>query len=69
MQKLNEKNSKKLIALCSVAYFVSYLTRVNFAAVIAAIISAGDVTKTVAGAVTTVGFITYGVGQLISGWL
>ncbi|MBQ7595444.1 MAG: MFS transporter [Clostridia bacterium] len=69
MQKLNEKDSKKLIALCSVAYFVSYLTRVNYAAVIAAIISAGDVTKTVAGAVTTVGFITYGVGQLISGWL
>ena len=69
MQKLNEKNSKMLIGLCSVAYFVSYLTRVNYAAVIAAMIAAGDVTKTIAGAVTTVGFITYGVGQLISGWL
>ena len=69
MQKLNVKNSKKLTILCSAAYFVSYLTRVNFAAVIAAIIAAGDVDKTTAGAVTTIGFITYGVGQLISGKL
>ncbi|MCQ2471697.1 MAG: MFS transporter [Clostridia bacterium] len=69
MQKLNRKNSNKLTALCSAAYFVSYLTRVNFAAVIAAIIAAGDVDKTTAGAVTTIGFITYGVGQLISGKL
>lgn len=69
MQKLDSKNSNKLIAVCSVAYFVSYLTRVNYAAVIAAIIDAGDVAKTVAGAVTTVGFMTYGIGQLISGWL
>lgn len=69
MQKLNSKNSNKLTALCSAAYFVSYLTRVNFAAVIAAIIAAGDVDKTTAGAVTTIGFITYGVGQLISGKL
>lgn len=69
MQKLNSGNSNKLTALCSAAYFVSYLTRVNFAAVIAAIIAAGDADKTTAGAVTTVGFITYGVGQLISGKL
>ena len=69
MQKLNSKNSNKLTALCSAAYFVSYLTRVNFAAVIAAIIAAGDIDKTTAGAVTTIGFITYGVGQLISGKL
>ena len=69
MQKLNSKNSNKLTALCSAAYFVSYLTRVNFAAVIAAIIAVGDIDKTTAGAVTTIGFITYGVGQLISGKL
>ncbi len=69
MTKLDTKNSKKLIYLCSLAYFVSYLTRINFAAVIAAIISDGYIDKTSAGAVTTVGFITYGVGQLISGKL
>ena len=69
MMKLDAKNSKKLIYLCSLSYFVSYLTRINFAAVIAAVISDGYIGKTAAGAVTTVGFITYGVGQLVSGKL
>ena len=41
MMKLDAKNSKKLIYLCSLSYFVSYLTRINFAAVIAAVISDG----------------------------
>lgn len=36
---------------------------------IAAIISDGCIEKAAAGAVTTVGFITYGVGQLVSGRL
>lgn len=69
MNKLDSRNSKKLIYLCSLAYFVSYITRINFAAVIAAIISDGYIEKAAAGAVTTVGFITYGVGQLVSGKL
>ncbi len=58
-----------LTALCSVSYFVSYLTRTNFAAIITAIIQTGIIEKTAAGMVTTMGFITYGIGQLISGWL
>lgn len=69
MNKVSEKNSKRLMVLGAAAYFTSYLTRINFAAVIAAIIQDGYIDKTSAGAVTTVGFITYGVGQLISGWL
>lgn len=69
MHKLERKDAKQLTLLCAAAYFVSYLTRVNFAAVIAAIIQAGDIDKASAGLVTTLGFITYGVGQLISGWL
>ena len=69
MQKIDKKNTKRLMMLCAAAYFTSYLTRTNFAAVLAAIIQAGDVDKTSAGAVTTLGFITYGLGQLVSGWL
>lgn len=69
MVKLKNSDTKKLTLTCSAAYFVSYLTRNNFAAVLAAIIQAGDIDKTSAGLVTTLGFITYGVGQLISGWL
>lgn len=69
MQKLNSKHARLLTLLCAVSYFVSYLTRTNFAAIITAIIQTGIIEKTAAGMVTTVGFITYGVGQLISGWL
>lgn len=69
MTKLDSKNSQKLIFLCTLAYFVSYLTRINFAAVIAAIIADGSIEKAAAGAVTTVGFITYGAGQIVSGKL
>lgn len=69
MQKLNKKNTTKLMILCAFAYFTSYLTRVNFAAVLAAIVQDGDIDKPTAGIVTTLLFITYGVGQLISGWL
>ncbi|MBQ8227454.1 MAG: MFS transporter [Clostridia bacterium] len=69
MQKLNQKHAKMLTLLCAVSYFVSYLTRTNFAAIITAIIQTGIIEKTAAGMVTTIGFITYGVGQLISGWL
>ena len=58
MQKLERKDAKQLTLLCAAAYFVSYLTRVNFAAVIAAIIQAGDIDKASAGLVTTLGFIT-----------
>lgn len=69
MQKLNKAHARSLTMLCAVSYFVSYLTRTNFAAIITAIIQTGIIEKTAAGMVTTVGFITYGVGQLISGWL
>lgn len=69
MQKIGIRGSKKLRILCAAAYFTSYLTRMNFAAVLAAIIQADDIDKTLAGAVTTLGFITYGAGQLVSGWL
>ena len=55
MNKLDSRNSKKLIYLCSLAYFISYITRINFAAVIAAIISDGYIEKAAAGAFTTNG--------------
>lgn len=69
MESQNNRGAGSLTLLCSVSYFVSYLTRNNFAAVIAAIVAAGEIDKTSAGAVTTLGFITYGIGQLVSGKL
>ena len=62
------QEGKWLAGICTVIYFVSYLTRHNFAAVLAEIIASGTASEA-AAAVTTVGFITYGCGQLISGFL
>ena len=51
------------------AYFVSYLTRINFGAVISEMESATGFTKDVLSISVTGSFITYGIGQLISGYL
>jgi len=62
------KEGRKLAFMCAIAYFVSYLTRHNFAAVLAELIDSG-IASDMAALVTTVGFISYGGGQLISGVL
>lgn len=51
------------------AYFCSYMTRVNYKAVITEIVAAEGVPMDRAAVALTGLFITYGVGQLISGWL
>lgn len=50
------------------AYMVSYLTRINFGAVIIEMVSATGFTKTQLSAAVTGSFITYGAGQIISGF-
>ena len=45
------------------------MTRTNYAAALAEIISATNVAKATAAIAVTGSFITYGVGQLISGFL
>ncbi len=55
--------------LCAAVYFTSYITRINYGAVIEGILSAegNSITKEGAGLVSTAAFFTYGVGQIISG--
>ena len=60
---------KSVMFLFAAIYFVSYLTRINYAAVIAAIIAEEKISATHAAVAVTGAFITYGVGQLVSGWL
>lgn len=55
--------------LCAGVYFTSYLTRINYKAVISAIVESEGIAKKSASIVLTGLFITYGVGQIISGWL
>lgn len=59
----------RLWLICAAAYFVSYLTRSNFAAVTVEIIAETGWEKSAISAVTTALFISYGIGQVISGWL
>lgn len=65
----NKKHIFILVLLCSVVYFVSYLTRINYSAVLVEIMKSEGYTKTAASVPLTGLFIVYGVGQLISGIL
>ena len=50
-------------------YFASYITRLNFGAVLVEFLQAEGVMKSAAAPITTALFITYGAGQLLSGYL
>ena len=68
--RLTEKRAISFLmwALC-IVYFTSYFSRLGYATVIAEIIESEGITKADASLATTACFITYGAGQLISGWL
>lgn len=69
MLKRKLSPSVLLCALLSLLYFTSYITRLNFSASIAEMVSAGVFTKPEAGVIGTALFFTYGFGQIISGFL
>ncbi|MBQ4093655.1 MAG: MFS transporter [Oscillospiraceae bacterium] len=65
----DKKQADLLIALCTVCYVVSYLTRINFGAVVAEMELSAGFARTALSAAVTGSFITYGAGQLLSGFL
>ncbi len=65
----DRKQVRALTFLCSSIYFFSYLTRINYKAVLAEIVSTEGISKEDAALALTGLFITYGLGQLVSGWL
>lgn len=68
--KLTKKSDiYALTFLMTLVYFASYITRINFGTVMVEFIAAENVAKSAASLITTASFITYGVGQLISGVL
>lgn len=70
MGKLTEKKQINLLAvLAFMVYFSSYVTRINFGAVVVEFIRAEGVDKSAASVIPTVLFVTYGAGQLLSGYL
>ncbi len=69
MKLTQKKDITFLTILCSIAYFVSYISRINLSAVLVEIIGSGYAERSVAALALTVCSVTYGVGQLISGYL
>ena len=70
LQKLTErKKIDLLIGLCTMAYLISYVTRVNLSATMVEINRAGLALKTTTALALTVCSVTYGVGQVLSGWV
>ena len=58
-----------LTALCTLAYFVSYISRINLGAAMVEVVRVGfSPEKTVALALSMCS-VTYGAGQIVSGWL
>ena len=66
---LQKSKNRTIIWLCTLAYFVGYISRKSFAVVLVDMIPDVFPTKDEAGVVGTALFIFYGVGQLISGYL
>lgn len=68
-QKITVKKTVLHIALLLTSlYIVSYLTRINYGAVISEIVSSEDIPKSLASLALTASAVTYGFGQLISGF-
>ena len=65
----DRKYASLLVLMCAIVYFTSYLTRVNYKAVISEVVKSEGITNSMASVALTGLFITYGLGQLISGWL
>lgn len=66
---VDKKKSSYLILLCTIAYFVSYVTRVNLGAIMIEVSSSGFAKEEIIALALTICSITYGVGQIISGYL
>ena len=67
---VSDRKSVNAIAfICTLVYFTSYVTRINYGAVVSEIVRAEGIGKEAASLAVTGLFITYGTGQLISGFL
>ncbi len=60
---------KRLTLLFSLTYLTSYLTRINYGAIISEMVFSTGIDKPLLSMALTGSFITYGIGQIISGAL
>jgi len=67
MNNIKGKEVTRLTLIFSLAYMVSYITRINFGAIISEIERVTQLERALLSMAVTGSFITYGVGQLVSG--
>lgn len=63
----DKRQINKLALLFAVTYMTSYITRINYGAVIAEMENVTGISKSLLSMAVTGSFITYGAGQIISG--
>ncbi len=68
-QIINAKTGTALFVLCWFAYFITYFGRLNYNATMAQLLAENVLTKPLAGSIGTAFFLSYAIGQLISGYL
>ncbi len=61
-------STKRLVFLCVITYFISYVTRTNYGAIVAEMVVATGYSKSLLSIALTGSFITYGTGQIVSGF-
>lgn len=66
---MSRKQTSALIWLCSLVYFVSYVGRINLAATLVEVTASGFAATHTAALALTLSSITYGAGQVVSGWM
>lgn len=63
------KSADKLILLLALTYFVSYVTRLDYSAVIAEMVKATDMSKAELSLAVTGNFLCYGIGLVLGGYI
>ncbi len=66
---MEKKKETRFIQLCCFVYFTSYMTRINYGATLLELVNHMGITNALAGIAVTCSFISYGLGQLIAGFL
>lgn len=70
MEKItNQRKVLSLSFLFMFVYMVSYLTRINYGAVISEMVLAEGISESIASLPLTMSAVTYGCGQLLSGYI
>lgn len=69
MHKITSKRQIIVMYIFAMSvYFMSYITRVNYNTVLVEISSAENISRSLLALPLTASFITYGLGQIISGF-